>query len=74
MVLDASMHLSKDAEKYEKIESYITNMFESCLRIMPEEFYSSQEWQNLIVLLSLPVKGYDIVKRCVLAARQKVLS
>ena len=74
VVLDASVHLSKDAEKYENIENYITNMFESCLRIMPDEFYSSQEWQNLIVLLSLPVKGYDIVKRCVLAARQKVLS
>jgi len=74
VVLDASMHLSKDAEKYEKIESYITNMFESCLRIMPEEFYSSQEWKNLIVMLSLPLKGYDIVKRCVLSARQKILS
>ena len=74
VVLDASMHLSKDAEKYEKIESYITNMFESCLRIMPEEFYSSQEWQHLMVLLSLPVKGYDIVKRCVLTSMQKVLS
>ena len=61
-------------QKYEKIESYITNMFESCLRIMPEEFYSSQEWKNLIVLLSLPLKGYDIVKRCVLSARQKILS
>ena len=74
VVLDASVYLAANKEKHEFLESYITGLFQSCLRIMPQQFYLSQEWQGLIDLLSLPVKGYEVVKRCVLAARQKVLS
>lgn len=73
-VLSASINLASEKEDTEMLTNALTDLFESSFVILDYEFFKSQEWQNLIILLSFPIKGYDVVKKCVENAKRKLLS
>ena len=73
-VLSASISLASEKEDTEILTNALTDLFESSFVILDHEFFKSQEWQNLITILSFPIKGYDVVKKCVENAKRKLLS
>ena len=73
-VLSASISLASEKEDTEILTNALTDLFESSFVILDHEFFKSQEWQNLITTLSFPIKGYDVVKKCVENAKRKLLS
>ena len=74
VVLSASISLASEKEDTEILTNAVTDLFESSFLILDHEFFKSQEWQNLITTLSFPIKGYDVVKKCVENAKRKLLS
>mgnify|MGYP003303012059 FL=1 len=73
-VLSASISLASEKEDTEILTNALTDLFESSFVILDHEFFKSQEWHSLITMLSLPIKGYGVVKKCIENAKQKLLS
>ena len=72
-VLSASIILASEKGDSEMLVNALTDLLESSFTIVADEFFQSQEWRNLVVMLTLPVKGYKVVKKCLLEAKQRLL-
>lgn len=73
-VLSASIILASEKGDSEMLVNALTDLLESSFTIVADEFFQSQEWRNLIVMLTLPIKGYEVVKKCLLEAKRRFLS
>lgn len=73
-VLSASISLASEKGDTEMLTNALTDLFESSFGILDHEFFKSQEWHSLMTMLSLPIKGYGVVKKCIENAKQKLLS
>ena len=71
-VLSASIILASEKGDSEMLVNALTDLLESSFTIVADEFFHSQEWRNLVVMLTLPAKGYKVVKKCILEAKQRL--
>ena len=70
--INAGLILTRSAIISDSLKLSLTNLFSMCFRTRTIEYFRDDEWQRIIQFLNQPYLNCEIVRDCLLAAKQIV--